>query len=63
MRRPVLVLAVALLLFALPGTAGASASYPVTIEVPTYFDQNSLDVYGTWGGGRQRPDMRIWGRH
>ena len=39
MRRPVLLLAVAILLLALPGSAIASASYPVTIVVQTDFGQ------------------------
>ncbi len=37
MRRPVLLLAVAVLVLVLPGSAIASASYPVTIVVPTDF--------------------------
>jgi len=39
MRHPVLLLSVAILLLALPGSAIASASYPVTIVVQTDFGQ------------------------
>jgi hypothetical protein len=48
MKRRMFFLAVAILLVALPVSAGASDSQLVTIEVPTYFDQTAwpFTAYG-----------------
>jgi hypothetical protein len=48
MRRRVLLLAATVLLLVIPVSAGASDSYAITIEVPTYFDQTAwtFTAYG-----------------